>query len=262
VFTRGDDLILAFQIHGFDPSADPDSRIAYTLLSGDDVFREISRTPSDYPDLPDVMERISLADFPPAHYTVRVTVLVAGREVLKAGEEFDVTHAVSVPRPWTYSKLLAQADHPVYAFLLGSQFFRTGSLEPARTRLQYAHGSDPGSLEYSLELARVYLALEDYVRIPALLSPFLKMQDAVPFELYFMLGRAHQSLSDWSAAVEVYEKALAEVGANTLLLNALGECLYRAGRRDAALATWERSLEIDTQQPSIRKLVAALRRRR
>lgn len=262
VFTRQDSLVLSYQIHGLDPSAGPHSRIRYALSKDREPFKELSRGAADYPDLPDVTESISLEDFPPAHYVVRVILQMDGREILEVSDEFDVTHAAVVPRPWTYSKLLSPADHPVYSFILGSQFLRTGSLVPARIRLEHAHASDPGTLAYSLELARVYLAQEDYARIPSLLSPFLGGEETASFEVYFILGRAHQSLGDWSAAVMVYDKAIRSVGVNTLLLNALGECHYRQGGLAEALAAWERSLELDPNQPSILKLVDAVKEKR
>jgi GWxTD domain-containing protein len=262
VFTSQDALVLAYQINGMESGVGLRSEIQYALFKDEVPFRELFRRPADYADLPDITESFPLQDFPPAHYTIRVTFLVDGREVLLASEEFDITHAAAVPRPWTYSKLLAEAGHPVYAFILGSQFFRSGRLEPARVQLEHAHASDPDNLMYSLELARVYLAQKNYTRIPALLSPLLGRQEPSSFEVYFTLGRAHQSLGDLSRAVEVYEQALKNVGANTMLLNSLGECLYRQGRLDEALAVWERSLEIDQKQPAIRKLVDAVKEKR
>ena len=262
VFTRQDRLVLSYQIHGLDPSTRPDSRIQYALFKDQEPFREFSRRPADYPDLPDVTESISLEDFPPAHYTVRVMLRMDGSELLEVSDEFDVTHAAVVPRPWTYSNLLSPADDPVYSFILGSQFFRSGNLEPALIRLEHAHASDPESMAYALELARVYLAQQDYARIPSLLSPFLGEEDSASFEVFYMVGRALQSMGDWHAAVAVYERAIENMGVNTLLLNALGECLYRQGRLVEALAAWEKSLELDSDQSSIRKLVDALKEER
>lgn len=137
-----------------------------------------------------------------------------------------------------------------------------GRLEPARTHLESAQGSNPGNLIYALALARVYLAQEKYDRIPALLSPFQEPEGAPSFEVYFTLGRALQGLGDLAGAVEVYERALRSVGLNTILLNALGECQYRRGSRDQALTAWERSLEIDADQPAIRRLVDAIKEKK
>ncbi len=262
IYTRQDTLVLAFQVLGLEPEVRPRSEIRYALFRDQERVREITRRPADYPDLPDITEAISLQELQPAHYKISIQLLVGGREVLQENEEFDITHAPSVPRPWIYSKLLADAGHPVYAFILGSQFFRTGRLEPARTHLESAQGSNPGNLIYALALARVYLAQEEYDRIPALLSPFQEQEGAPSFEVYYTLGRAHQGLGELARAVEVYEQALRSVGLNTILLNALGECQYRRGSRDEALAAWERSLEINADQPAIRRLVDAIKEKK
>jgi len=49
-------------------------------------------------------------------------------------------------------------------------------------------------------------------------------------------------------------------GLNANLLNALGECYFRLGIRDEALAAWEKSLEINPNQPEVIKRVKAIKK--
>ncbi|TET70087.1 MAG: tetratricopeptide repeat protein [Candidatus Aminicenantes bacterium] len=44
------------------------------------------------------------------------------------------------------------------------------------------------------------------------------------------------------------------------LLNSLGECYYRLGSEDEALAAWEKSLEINPNQPEIKKKIKAIKK--
>jgi tetratricopeptide (TPR) repeat protein len=44
-----------------------------------------------------------------------------------------------------------------------------------------------------------------------------------------------------------------------MLLNALGECHYQLGQIKDALSAWNKSLEINAEQPAIRKLVETLK---
>ena len=262
LFTQQDMLVLAFQVLGLEEADSTRSEIRYTVFRDQERIREITRRPADYPDLPDITEGIPLQDLPPAHYEIHIQFLVDGREVLRRSEEFGITHAPSLPRPWTYSKLLAAAGHPVYAFIIGSQYFRSGSLAQARTHLETAYVTESGDPLYALSLARVYLAQEEYDRVPPLLSPLLEREGAASFEVFYALGRALQGMGDLARAAEVYEQALKSVGVNTILLNALGECQYRRGRAQAALAAWERSLEIDAEQPAIARLVESIKEKR
>ena len=79
---------------------------------------------SDYADLPDILEQVPLADFPPAHYAVRVSLAKAGAEIVAAAEEFDLSFAETVPRPWFSSRILPAPGDPVYEEITGSQLWR------------------------------------------------------------------------------------------------------------------------------------------
>ena len=76
------------------------------------------------------------------------------------------------------------------------------------------------------------------------------------------MGRAHQGLGELAQALEVYRQAVQHHGVNTMLLNALGECHYQLGQLGDALSAWNRSLEINAEQPAIRKLVETLKEKR
>ena len=259
VFTQQDDLVLAHQIHGLNPTDTEHVEIRYTLLKDDEPYRTFSRRPADYPDLPDIIESLPLADFQPAHYRIRVSLIVAGREVLSGGEQFDITHAVTIPRPWIYSKLLAPVGHPGYAYVLGTQLYHKNLLEEALPYLKRAYSAEPGNIDYARSLARVLMAKQDYRSIPAILSPFLNSTQSLPYDVYFTLGRAHQRLGELAKALEVYRQAVQHHGLNTMLLNALGESHYQLGQIKDALSAWNKSLEINAEQPAIRKLVETLK---
>jgi len=43
-------------------------------------------------------------------------------------------------------------------------------------------------------------------------------------------------------------------------LNSLGECYFKLGSLNEALATWEKSLEINDNQPEIKKRIKAIKK--
>ena len=119
VFVREDELVLAFQIHGLSPEAKEKGEIRYTLWKDTEEFKSFAKPISSYRDAPNFVEVLSLSEYFPAHYRVQVSFWVGGQEILSERDEFDVTHATSVARPWIYSKLLEGTDDPVYAYVLG-----------------------------------------------------------------------------------------------------------------------------------------------
>jgi GWxTD domain-containing protein len=262
VFTQQDTLVLSYQLHGLSVTGEEGAEIRYELLKGEESFRMFSRHPSDYPDLPDIIESFPLKDFPPAHYRLRISVVSDGHEVVSREERFDITHADAMPRPWIYSKLLAPIGHPGYAYVLGTQLFRKNMLREAESYLRDSYAAQPDNIDYAYSLARLLLARQDHEDIPGLLSPFLTEGQSLPYDVYFTLGRAYQGLGEPARALEVYRTAVRHHGLNTLLLNALGECHYLLGQYGDAREAWQKSLEIEAEQPAVRKRVAALKEKK
>ncbi len=126
-FTRQDTLAVAFQLHNLAGDLAAAGEVKLEILKDGQSFRTIVRKPSEYADLPDVLEQVPLADFPPAHYTVRVSLSKAGTEIVSAAEEFDLSFAETVPRPWFSSRILQAAGDPIFDEIMGSQLFRPGA---------------------------------------------------------------------------------------------------------------------------------------
>jgi GWxTD domain-containing protein len=262
VFLRQDNLIVAFQVNGFDEDARSRAELKYTISRDEEIIRTIAKKASEYGELPDIIEEFSLADLLPAHYRISVVVLLDGREVLSEREEFDVTHAASIPRPWISSKLILQSGDPVYSYLIGSQLFNSGRIKESLASLEEAFRRKPDSPDFALSLARALLALGDYARIEPILLPFVDLPQAPPYDLYFLLGKALQAAGQLSRAVEIFDKAVSHYGVNTNLLNSIGECYFQMGKAQEALVVWEKSLELSPNQPQIRKAVEALKEKK
>ena len=109
------------------------------------------------------------------------------------------------------------------------------------------------------ELARTLLALKDFAAIGPLLAPYLAQEKPARYEAYLIAGRAARESGDFARAVEIYDSAVAHYGANTVLLNFVGESYFGLGRFEEALAVWERSLSVDPNQPEISKKVDLLK---
>ena len=69
-------------------------------------------------------------------------------------------------------------------------------------------------------------------------------------------------LGELEKAVDVFDKAITHHGLNTTILNTLGECYFQLGRLDEALVVWERSLEINKEQPQIQEYVEAIKEKK
>ena len=189
VFLPKDTLSVAFQLLGLGDELRSKGEVKYAFFREDQPFREMVRKAADYAALPDIIESFPLADFPPDHYRIQVSFVADGAEVVAARDEFDVTFADALPRPWLYARILPEPSDPFYARLIGLQLFNLGRFEESRASLESAHRRKP-SEDTAADLARTLLALRDVAAIDPLLAPYLGQEKPARYEVYLMAGRA------------------------------------------------------------------------
>jgi len=261
-FSRPEALAVAFQVHNLTGDAAAAAEIRLEFLKDGQPFRSLVRKPSDYADLPDVLEEVPLSDFPPAHYAVKVAVASMGTDIVSATEEFDVSFADRLPRPWFFSRVLPDAGDPAYSGIIGLQLFNLGRLAEAQTLLESVFARLPGSEDAAAALARVYLgrnAAPDAVRT---LAPFIDPARTPKYETYILAAQALRRARELEKAVAALERAVERYGINAALMNLMGECLAELGKVPEALAAFEKSLVLSPDQPSVRAKIEELKKRK
>ena len=262
VFLMQDDLVLTFQIHGMSQELKDRGKLKYTFFKNEKEFKSFTKRIAEYDGIPDFVEQVSLQEFFPAHYRIQAALWIEKQEVLSQTIEFDVTHVESIARPWIYSQLLAATDDPVYEYIIGQQFFNSGQAQYAREYLENAYGKKPDNVVFSLGLSRIYAELKEYTKIVPILESLMNLPESPSYDVHFLLGASYQELGEFGKAIEVFDKAIRRFGVNSLVLNALGGCYYRLGQLSEALIAWEKSLEMNPEQPEIRKNVKVIKEKR
>jgi len=150
-------------------------------------------------------------------------------------------------------------SHPIYAHVIGSQLFNQGKVAAAAEKMKQAFHASPETVDFGLNLARLHLQTKQYSAIPPILSPYTNRSEPPVYDVYFILGKAYQYLGETAAAIEVFNQALNQYGLSTNLLNNLGQCYIQLGNAAEAEAAWKKSLEINPDQPKIKKSLAELK---
>ena len=262
VFIQKEPLVLAFQIQGLTPDLRDRGEVKYVFQKEDKEFLAVSKKLAEYPDRSACIQDFSLADFPPFHYRVQVSLVLDGKEIAAQSDEFDVTHLAGISRPWIYSRILPGASDPFYIYLVGIQCFNSGKLEEAKRNLELAIQGKPESPEIALNLARVYKALSEPEKVEPVLTPFLKAAQTPKYEIYLLLGQSYVSRGQWEKAVGLFDQAITHFGVNPNILNLLGHCYSQMGKSQEALQAWQKSLEINPQQPQIQQAVKSLKEKK
>jgi GWxTD domain-containing protein len=262
VFTRADKLAVAFQVFGLPPALRETASIKFVFSMNDKAAFEKSRPFVEYLDAPDIVEEFPLADFVPAHYNLNVSVVAEGREIVAGREEFDVSHQQAVARPWFFSKLMPEAGDPLYDQLIGTQLLNSGRLAEAKAALEKAWDRKSDDPDLALALARTYLNLEEPAAVPPILAAFLDPARPPNYEIYSLAGQARLRVGEFGEALKIFDAAVSHFGVNAALLRAIGDCHAGLNRVADALAAWEKSLQLNPDQPDLKKKIDALKEKK
>ena len=259
VFTSRDQLVVALQIFGLTPELKNKASLRYQFFKESQLFKEETYPVSELGTLPDLIKVFSLADFSPAHYFLNITLLIDGQEKLTVKDEFDLTYLETLPRPWVLSRILPPASDPYYGWILGNQLYNLGRLTEARTVLEAAMAKAPGNQDLAMELARVYVGLKDYEKAAKILDSFVMAEQGVRYETYLVAAQAFFNIGQYEKALNTLDKAVAQHGTDIQLLDLIGDCYLKLGKKEEALAVWQKSLEINPEQPEVKKKIQAVK---
>jgi tetratricopeptide (TPR) repeat protein len=209
----------------------------------------------------DVIQEFPLQAFPPDYYKLRVSVKDAqNRNIVSTDADFEVSLLMDIPRPWVVAKVMPPADHSMYAYLLGGQLVKEGDLDGGEKFLAKAYHANPGMLNYALSYAELLIKKEEYTRAKDILFPFSEAPGE-GYQILALLGSCSQGMGQYAEAVVYYKAFLAHAGTNLNILNSIGQCYFELGNFEEARIAWEKSLEINPNQDSIRELLERIKKK-
>jgi len=257
-FARKEDLIVFVQVLGLSPELRASGQLKYDIFRKDDLFLSQSKKIVESGTGQDFLEVFPLRNFPPDYYKIEVSLLDSrGAEILTQDEDFEITPAPDIGRPYIISKVQPGVGNEEYDYNVGIQLLNLGRNEDALNYLDRAYAKNPAQLRYALGLSQCLFAGEQYRRVTEILAPF-REEKGTDLVLYF-LGKSFHSLGQLDEAIVVYSDYLSRFGLNLEILNLLGTAHFQKGDAAEALAAWERSLEINPTQENIKKLVQSLK---
>ncbi|MFC2158564.1 tetratricopeptide repeat protein [Acidobacteriota bacterium] len=257
-FIRGDSLFVHFQIQGMTDVLRERVSLEYIISNEKEQVHSAIKNVKDYSDLPDIIEEFPLADFQPAYYKMRVSLLDENRTELFSQEvPFLITHVESLSRPWVVSMPMVSAQDPAFSNILGKQFLNKNDKMKAKPLLEEAYHKNPNIPEFALDLCNILFEEKELQRVKQIAGPFLQDQRKYPF--LQVMGQTCQALGEIPEAISYYKENLAYYGTNIFILNSVGDCYYQVKNMEEALIAFERSLEISPNQERIKALVKTIK---
>jgi GWxTD domain-containing protein len=261
VFSANDSLVLFFQLGGLTEDLRTSGTLRTVFFREDKEF--LSRTAKVTAENAEtsVFDAQPLAAFPPGYYQVRVSLLDGrGKEAAAAKENFEVSPAAAVPRPFVISKVIPSVKKEDDLFTTGGQYMNKGDLEAAKSRLAEAYGLNPRRADLAVAYGQALFRLNDFRRVKEVLLPFAGGTEPAA-EIPALLGQACQALGEFQEAVTYYAAYLSRFGTNINILNMLGTCYFQLGNRAEAVRAWTKSLELSPDQEKVRALLESLKKK-
>lgn len=248
-YTAREDLVFYLEIYNPSPELSPCTFSCSISLDG-----KILATQTDSLNGATVfLKRFPLQDYRPGYYKLRASVIDgAGTEILSSGSEFNITPLASIPRPWKFNRVYPPLGHPYFSIIRANEYLGLGQDDQVIKELEKFYSSSNPPKDIALRLATAYFNKRDFPRVIAIMDPLKEVRD---LEVDKLLGRAYLETSDFSKAVEFFEKALGAGGEIVEILNLLGYSHYKNNDRARARKYLERSLALNPNQPEIMRLM-------
>ena len=264
-FAPGEDVAVLFNARA---PAGPDAagleaKVAVRGLRERDPVRKTYVVPLDRPAggrVSSVPFTVPAADLEPDYYEVAVGLAGPGGEILAEGKDaFAVAAAAPVAHPFAHAKGVPASGRFLYRYMLGEQYERTGRPEAARASYAEAYrlapGHADGAVRYGHFLNRTG-AFDEALRV----AEGLRDDDTRRFAYHVLRGQSLLGLERHQDALGELLRANALYDSDTAVLNSLGICYRKLGRKAEALAAFRASLRLDPGQAAVRKAVEELER--
>jgi len=193
-------------------------------------------------------------DLVPDYYELRFTLKNGrGDTVDEAKATCIVSPETAVPHPVTIVKPLPAANKHLFYYGLAIQYDKRGNLARAEALLEKAREMKPDYLEGAVQYADLLIRAGKPDRALALADE-LAGAESFRFDHFLIRGRALKDKGEYAPAIQALLEGNKIYNSDTRLLNALGFCFYRTGRKKEALDALDASLRLNPEQKDIEEL--------
>ncbi|NLH76398.1 MAG: GWxTD domain-containing protein [Acidobacteria bacterium] len=264
-FASGDAIAVLFNVLNPTPelARDGEARVVVKGLRQAAPVRKTYTIKLDAPAAGRVLSipyTIPAGELEPDYYEVSVVLAGPGGLVLdQKTDQITVSPAATVGHPIANAKGIPLANQFLFRYMVAEQLEKTGRPEAAAGLYEEGYRLRPDYADGVVRYANFLLGTGAYARALEI-AESLRKDEKRQFVLRTVRGRALLGL-------ERYEEALAELlqanklyNSETVVLNAMGRCYLKLGRKAEALDAFSASLRLNPEQPDIVKAVEDLKR--
>jgi len=213
-----------------------------------------------YAKILSIPQTIPAADLEPDYYEIRIELVgVDGLTIDAKKESFVVSPSASVGHPIANAKGFSLANQFLYRYMLAQQAEKTNRPAAAKAFYEQAFQLNPeyreGVVMYASFLNKTG-AFGEAIEIAKKLEGDTQRR----FAYHVIRGNALMGQEKFEEALAELLQANKAYNSDTGVLNALGNCYYRLGRKEEALQALNASLSLDPDQEAVKKMIAEIKK--
>jgi GWxTD domain-containing protein len=264
-FASGDAVAVLFNVLNPTPALTQNGE-ARIVVRG---FREANPVRKTYTvklDAPVVGKTLSIpytipaGELEPDYYEITVVLAGPGGEVLdEKRDQITISPAAAIGHPIANAKGVPVANQFLFRYMVGEQLEKTGRPDAAAAFYEEAFRLRPEYADGVVRYANFLVKTGAYGQALEI-AESLRKDEKRQFVLRLIRGQA-------LLGQEKYEEALTELlqanklyNSETAVLNALGKCYVKLGRKTEASDAFNASLKLNPDQPDIAKMLAEIKR--
>ncbi len=264
-FATGDGIAVLFNVLNATPGlvAGGEARIVVQGLREANPVRKSYTVRLDAPAAGRIMSfpyLIPAGELEPDYYEISVVLAGPDGEVLdEKTDTLTVSPAAAIGHPIANAKGIPVANQFLFRYMIGEQLEKTGRAAAAAAFYEEAFRSRPEYAEGVVRYANFLIRTGAFDRALEI-AETLRQDEKRQFVYRVIRGQA-------LFGREKYEEALVELlqanklyNSETDVLNSLGKCYLKLGRRTEALDAFTASLRLNPEQPEIGKMAEELKR--
>jgi len=264
-FAMGDGIAVLFNVLNATPElvAGGEARIVVQGLREANPVRKTYTVRLDAPAVGRIMSfpyLIPAGELEPDYYEISVVLTGPDGEVLdEKTDTLTVSPAAAIGHPIANAKGIPVANQFLFRYMIGEQLEKTGRAAAAAAFYEEAFRSRPEYAEGVVRYANFLIRTGAFDRALEI-AETLRNDEKRQFVYRVIRGQALFGQEKYEGALVELLQANKLYNSETDVLNSIGKCYLKLGRKTEALDAFTASLRLNPDQPEIGKMAEELKR--
>jgi GWxTD domain-containing protein len=199
-------------------------------------------------------QSIAASELVPDYYEATVSLVDRGRLIETKTATFIISPSGAMARPVILAKSFPRSSIHLEYLALAGEAEKAGDMSGAEAYFQKALFLVPDDPEANDFYCGFLMRTKQYERTLGLIEK-VKADPTLRFDYFIIKGKALRELGRCEEAIPLLLEGNKIYNSDTRLLNALGYCYYRTGKKALALEILNASIRLNADQPDLKKLI-------